>query len=146
MEVVETGEKYLSEKVRHMWVGGEGEERGGGGSTHLGLQVLVLTDEGGERAGLVETGAQQTRDHLDDRVGRQECSVLLGCTISTPRVRTELTTPGLMWTLSVSPSSTVTVVLRPALRHKSSHVQCHHTSWQAATTLKIVYPPVPASD
>lgn len=51
-----------------------------GPSPHLALQVVVLADEGGELAGLVEAGAQKTRDHLDDRVRRQEGGVLLGCT------------------------------------------------------------------
>jgi hypothetical protein len=39
---------------------------------HLGLQVVVRADEGGELAGLIEAGPQQPRNLLDDRVGRQE--------------------------------------------------------------------------
>lgn len=42
------------------------------------LEVLVVRDGGGELAGLGETGAQQTRDLLDQSFGGQEGVVLLG--------------------------------------------------------------------
>lgn len=44
----------------------------------LVLQGVVMGDEGGELTSLVEAGAEQTGDHLDDRVGSQESSVPLG--------------------------------------------------------------------
>jgi len=41
-------------------------------------QVLVVTDEGRELTGLIETGTEETRNLLEDRIGSQEGVVLLG--------------------------------------------------------------------
>eukprot|EP00962_Isochrysis_galbana_P024697 scaffold7583_cov118-Isochrysis_galbana.AAC.3 len=46
---------------------------------HLGREVLLLHDERGKFARLVEAGAEQTRDLLDQRLRREEIVVLLGC-------------------------------------------------------------------
>mmetsp|Transcript_38709 Transcript_38709/g.91706 ORF Transcript_38709/g.91706 Transcript_38709/m.91706 type:complete len:239 (+) Transcript_38709:172-888(+) len=51
---------------------------GGLDLVNLVLQGLVVGDEGGELAGLVEAGTQETGDHLDDRLRRQESLVLFG--------------------------------------------------------------------
>ncbi len=48
-------------------------------ATHHLLQVLV--DGGRELAGLVEAGAKQTGNLLDDRVRSQESVVALGCVV-----------------------------------------------------------------
>mmetsp|Transcript_15986 Transcript_15986/g.28434 ORF Transcript_15986/g.28434 Transcript_15986/m.28434 type:complete len:238 (-) Transcript_15986:94-807(-) len=45
---------------------------------NLDLERLVVGDEGGELAGLVQTRTKQTRNHLDDRLGGKEGLVLLG--------------------------------------------------------------------
>jgi hypothetical protein len=50
-----------------------------GCGTHHLLHGLAAADGGGELAGLVQTGAQQTRDLLDDRLRGQEGVVALGC-------------------------------------------------------------------
>jgi len=51
---------------------------GGGQVEDLSLHVVVVGQEGGELASLVQTGSQQTRDLLDQRLGSQESIVLLG--------------------------------------------------------------------
>merc|ERR1712032_897094 len=50
---------------------------GGLDAVHLGLEGLAVSHEGGELTGLVQTGSQQTRNLLDDRLGGQETVVLL---------------------------------------------------------------------
>lgn len=50
-----------------------------GSGTHHLLHALPAADGGGELAGLVQAGAQQTRDLLDDRLRGQEGVVALSC-------------------------------------------------------------------
>lgn len=51
---------------------------GGGDVLSLGLDGVLVGDERRELAGLVETGAEDTRELLDERVRRKEGVVLLG--------------------------------------------------------------------
>lgn len=44
----------------------------------LGDHRLVVREKRGELSGLVETGAQETRDLLDERLGSEEGVVALG--------------------------------------------------------------------
>lgn len=45
---------------------------------HLSAHVLIVGEQGGELASLVQTRAQDTRDLLNQRLGSQEGIVLLG--------------------------------------------------------------------
>lgn len=45
---------------------------------HLGHHVLIVSEQGGELASLVQPRAQDTRDLLDQRLRGQEGIVLLG--------------------------------------------------------------------
>ena len=51
---------------------------GGANLSELVAEVLGVRHGGGELAGLGETGAEQTRDLLDEGLGREEGVVLLG--------------------------------------------------------------------
>lgn len=51
---------------------------GGFDLINLDVEVLVVGEQGGEFASLVEPRPQDTRDLLDQRLGRQECIILLG--------------------------------------------------------------------
>lgn len=51
---------------------------GGFDLVHLGIHVLVVGEQGGELAGLVQPRTQDTRDLLDKRLRGQEGIVLLG--------------------------------------------------------------------
>lgn len=56
------------------------EFNGGLDLVHLGHHVLVVSEQGGELASLVQPRAQDTRNLLDQRLGGQEGVVLLGYT------------------------------------------------------------------
>lgn len=51
---------------------------GGFDLIHLGIQVLIVGEQGGELAGLVQARAQDTGDLLDQRLGGQEGIIFLG--------------------------------------------------------------------
>ena len=51
---------------------------GGFDLVHLGIHVLIVGEQRGELAGLVQSRAQDTRDLLDQRLRGQEGVVLLG--------------------------------------------------------------------
>lgn len=51
---------------------------GGFDLVHLGIHVLIVGEQGGEFASLVQPRTQDTRDLLDQRLGSQEGVVLLG--------------------------------------------------------------------
>ena len=48
-------------------------------TAYLGFQALIVGDQGGELARLVQAGSQQTWDLLDHCLTGQETTVLLGC-------------------------------------------------------------------